>query len=312
MLANDALLSRVRELNSSICIRMSRAEDVKPFTELMNRQYHRKKKEEYFFWQYINFVNPTRLFVAYENDTFVGCYGIQIHKLSDSVLSGFTIDLLIREEYRNRGLLVLFEEQAQKFAVEHEAGVMTSLPNFSGMRAHKGLRTWKHIGTVKTYTLTGPGFNEKGETPEREDYEGELIFFSKSDEYRKWRFELNPEYDYSYVKLNTGEFAVTKVFRDPVTGADYGDIVDFECCLYNRKLLQELFLKACKHLKEKKVEAITTWALPQTPLSEVVESLGFTETQPERYFCIKVLKPGVEQEYDFSRWHLVQADSEIY
>lgn len=308
----NAFIERIRELNSTISIRPARAEDAKPFTKLMNKQYHRKKTEKYFYWQYLNFSVPTRLFVAYEKDVFVGCYGIQVHTLNDHVLCGFTIDLLIREEYRNRALLVLFEKDAQKFAIGEGAQVMTSLPNFDGMRAHKGLKTWKHIGTIKTYMLTMPYINEEGEMPMQKVSEREFIYFSKSVEYRTWRYKLNPEYDYTYVELDTGEFTVTKIFKDPVTKGEYGDIVDFECNLYNQKLLRELFLKTCRYLRDKGVEAITTWALPQTPLSKVVESLGFTETQPERYFCAKVLNEKYEYLYDFSHWHLVQADAEIY
>ncbi len=309
---DDALIKRIRELNSGIDIRPARAEDAKAFTELMNKQYRRKKREEYFYWQFINPSIPTRLFVAYENDLFVGSYGIQVHTLSDSVLCGFTIDLLIREEYRNRALLVLFEEEAQKFAMEKGAQVMTSLPNFDGMRAHKGLRTWKHIGTVKTYTLPKAEVAGNKELTKQRTSGKELVYFSKSDAYRIWRYKLNPEYDYTDIKVDTGEFAVTKLFKDPVTNVRYGDIVDFECDLQDLKLLRELFLKACMSLRGEGVEAITTWVLPHTPLSEVVESLGFTETQPERYFCFKALKPGKDQTYDFSHWHLVQADSEIY
>jgi len=308
----DAFVERIREINSTINIRPACAEDAKPFTDLMNKQYRRKKKEEYFYWQFMNPAIPTRLFVAYENDLFIGSYGIQVHTLSDSVLCGFTIDLLIREAYRNRALLVLFEEEAQKFAIEKGAQVMTSLPNLDGMRAHKGLRTWRHIGTVRTYTLPrAEAAGDKG-LPEQRTSGEELVYFSKSDEYRMWRYKLNPEYKYTYIKLDTGEFTITKIFKDPVTNVRYGDIVDFECGLQDRKLLRELFLKACMHLKGEGVEAITTWALPHTPLSGVVESLGFAETQPERYFCFKAVNPEREHAYDFSRWHLVQADAEIY
>lgn len=308
----DAFVERIREINSTINIRPARADDAKPFTELMNKQYRRKKKEEYFYWQFMNPSIPTRLFVAYENDLFAGSYGIQVHTLSDSVLCGFTIDLLIREEYRNRALLVLFEEEARKFAMVKGAQVMTSLPNFDGMRAHKGLRTWKHIGTVKTYTLLKAEAAGDKELPEQRTPAEKLVYFSKSDAYRIWRYKLNPEYEYTYIKLDTGEFAVTKLFKDPVTNVRYGDIVDFECDLQDRTLLRVLFLKACIFLKNDGVEAITTWALPHTPLSAVVKSLGFIETQPERYFCFKAMKPEIEHAYDFSSWHLVQADAEIY
>jgi len=312
MQTNDAFLDRIRELNASIQIRPALADDAKPFTELMNRQYRRKKTEDYFYWQFINFSNPTRLFVAYDKNLLVGCYGIQLHRLSNSALCGFAIDLLIREEYRNRALLVLFEETARQYAREKGAEAIASLPNYAGMRAHTLLKNWNHIGTVMTYTLEGAEIREKNVGPDRDNAEGEFIYFSKSTDYRKWRYEMNPEYEYDSIKLTTGEYAFTKIFKDPVTGRNYGDIVDFECSFHDRRKMRELFWEACNNLCSRKVEIITTWALPHTPVCAIVESLGFTQTPPERYFCFKALTPGKDEMYDYTRWHLVQADSEIY
>jgi len=115
---DDAFIQRIREINARINIRPASAGDSRPFTDLMNKQYRRKKKEDYFYWQFMRPQVPTRLFVALENDLFIGSYGIQVHTLSDSVLCGFTIDLLVREEYRYRALLVLFEKEAERYAVE--------------------------------------------------------------------------------------------------------------------------------------------------------------------------------------------------
>ena len=136
--------------------------------------------------------------------------------------------------------------------------------------------------------------------------------FHYSNDIRVWRFDKNPDYKYTHVMLTTGEFIITKVFEDPVTGVRFGDIVDFECGLNSKKLLRELFLKAVMQLKEQAVESITTWTLPHTPLREVIESLGFTEFLQERYFCLKVLNQKYEYLYNIENWHLVQSDAEIY
>jgi len=190
------------------------------------------------------------------------------------------------------------------------------LPNLNGKNVCEKAFGWQTLGKINSMVLHKDSLNqltkEFPDTYRANEKEKEQARFKYKTETRNWRFDQHPDYQYTNVKLTTGEFAVVKIFTDPESGVRYGDIVDFECDLKNRNLLRELFVKSGSYLKKQEVESITSWALPNTVLREVVESLGFIDMPQERYFCLKVLKNGFEYLYDLSNWHLVQADSEIY
>jgi hypothetical protein len=307
---NDALLNKIIELNAGIIIRPANADDALPFIELMNKYVLRKKNTDYFYWQYINAVNPTALFMAYDRDILAGYCGVKIQPLSNSYLCGFIIDLIIHENYRNRALFFLLERAIHEFALNNLAVAVASLPNHKGMIAHKNLEGWNNLCQVFEL-IVRPRVacaiaQNKSKTPK------ELISFKKDDRYRNWRYARHPEYKYTYIKLKSGEFAITKIFADPVTGERFGDIVDFECALNNAEILGELFLRAVLEFKEQGLDNVTAWALPHTDLYSALKSIGFKEVPKERYFCVKVIEPKYEYLYDLASWHLVQADSEIY
>ena len=207
-------------------------------------------------------------------------------------------------------MFILLENEAHQFALEHKAVAITTVANQEGMKAYVGLRTWKVIGTIPTLELltlssVSPGLEKKG------SLRG-FIYFSKDKDYRYWRYDSNPEYKYDYLTMPDGAFAVTKIFQDPITHKVFGDIVDFESDWSRLINLQILFTKAIEHLKRQGAELVTTWALLHTSLYSMLKSLGFTESGLVRHFCVKVLKPEYFHLYEFPRWHLVQADAEIY
>ena len=134
---DQQLIERVRQINADITIRPGRADDAQQFVDLMNSQYKRQKSVDYFNWQFLNPACPTGLFVAMAGDALAGCFGVQILRLSTSVNCAFTVDLLIAEPYRNRGLFYLLEVEAAAFAKHHQAVAMAALPNLAGMKAHR-------------------------------------------------------------------------------------------------------------------------------------------------------------------------------
>jgi len=137
----------------------------------------------------------------------------------------------------------------------------------------------------------------------------EYNVFIKNRKFRKWRFKINPLYDYDYINIADNIFSVFKIFIDPVTKKSYGDI---KCDIANVDMLRELFIKTCLHLEQKKIDIIATWALPHTPLFSIVRDLGFQTFAQERYFCIKTLHTDYDFLYDIRQWNFVQADSEVY
>ncbi len=287
--------------------------DIPQLIELMNSQYIRKKDEAYFLWQYFNSFYPTILMCAFFNTKLIGMFGLQERELENGAHVGHAIDMLVAHKWRGRGVFQLLGEKATDYVKNLD--LLCVLPNVNGKYACEKKLGWRTLGRINLMYLEREYLKNITEKPLRifPDMNGQIFSkFKYNAENRFWRFDEHPEYIYNYVRLQAGEFAVTKIFKDPVTGSRYGDIVDFECNLNNRELLAELFRRACIYLREQEVEGITTWSLKNAPLRDSVESLGFIEIKQERYFCLKVLTPAYEYLNDLSCWHLVQSDAEIY
>ncbi len=298
----------------TVTVRLAVKSDIPQMVDLMNSQYSRKKDEFYFNWQYFNSYYPTISMCAFINNRLIGMFGLQKRKLKSGAHVGQAIDLLVDPKWRKKGIFKLLGEKAIRYF--QNLDLLCVLPNLNGKNACEKAFGWKTLGKIDSVILHRNSLRDiidkfpKVIFPIEREQEFER--FNYTNEIRIWRFDQHPDYKYTYVRLTTGEFVVTKIFQDPVTGVRYGDIVYFECNLNNRRLLRELFLRASMHLKEQNVDSITTWALPHTPLREVIELLGFTELPQERYFVMKVLNNTYKYLYDFHRWHLVQADAEIY
>ncbi len=305
MLSDQLLIERVKQLNSGITIRPAGAGDAEQVIALMNSQYTKKRQAEYFYWQFLHASSPCCLFVAYEKEVLAGFYGVRIGSLSDSRVCAFDVDLLLAAPYRKRGLFFLLEQEAALFASEHKAVAMTCLPNQAGMQAHAAVAGWRNLGRVSTFELhSRPDGGSAVVAPSTK--ESQLVSFFKDDFYQRWRYDLNPVYTYDFVHLETGQFAVVKQFVDPVTALKYGDIVDFNCSNSNWLTLEKLFRAAVTDLMDNGAQVITTWALPHTHLPAILRSLGFTEIDRERYFCVKILDPSSEDLYRMERWQLVK------
>lgn len=311
------MLKRVKEINSQIRISLASQQDSNSFIEVFNKNYKIKKTNEYFQWQFFNSAFPTELIVAYHNDLFVGCYGLQFRKLStpSDAICAVAIDLLISEEYRKRGIFILLEDYARERALLQNAVAITALSNVWGMKAHIAMPNWRLAGKVLTMELNRLNYSqEAGENDFKEiDYfaQANLVYFESSFKEHIWRFEKNPIYKYKTFAIGNSTITV-KIFRDLTTQIQYGDIVDYKLVKSDLRCLIELFLVAIEYLLGSGVAKITTWVLPHHPLRRIIENLGFIESAQERYFCVKVLQDRYSYLYDFTNWHLVEADSEIY
>lgn len=299
-------------MTDAVTVRPAEKSDIPELVELMNAQYERKKDERYFLWQYFDSFYPTILMCATTKGNVIGTFGLQKRELNNGLRAGQATDLLVAPECREQGVFKMLGLSA--FSYWHDLDVLCVLPNLNGKNACEKAFEWQTVGKIDSVVLHKDSMDTASRELSAEDSGSEKgpVSFKYAAETRIWRYDQHPDYKYAYIKLITGEFAVVKIFTDPVTGVRYGDIVDFECDLRNPGLLSELFIKAIMYLHKEGVESITSWALPDTSLREVVGSLGFVDMPQERYFCVKALKHEYEYLYDLSNWHLVQADSEIY
>jgi len=325
------LFDKVIELTARIKVRSLQLTSVKEFVNLFNRNYERKINPEYFYWRAFESGSNSIFFEARDGGIFCGTFGLQICTAQnlDKKLCLF-VDWIIDERYRKSGLLFKFLKVAEEYCVQKKICAMYLFPNDLFGNVLKQLDGWKMVVSIATlegndlesnntfnkvfhtiplYEKTN--FQNISDVIRKIIYHTNSIKIDKTPENFVWRFAKHPIYKYC-LTYNELAFAVTKIFTDPVTGKRFGDIVDFECDLNDKKLLKELFLNASSQLLKLGAESVNTWALPHTTLYRVLKLMGFSETSQERYFCVKVLNSDYENLYDFSHWDIVQSDSEIY
>lgn len=305
-------LEQVRNLNKDIVIREAGPEDASTFVGLVNKQYLRKKDENFFYWMFIQNCVPTKLVTAYYKNKPIAFYGVLILKLNNGLNCSLSVEIIVEEKHRGRHLFLLLEDEAFRFASQHKAVAMTVFPNYYGMRAHDKIEQWKTAGKIDTLI-----FNCEHELTIRNDVKyqedkQDFTYFLKDENYRKWRFYNSPVYNYNKINISEKVYCIIKIFEDPQNKTRFGDIVDFECELKSITKLKELFVRACETLIKEDIDYITSWALPHTYLHTILISLGFTSMSQERYFCIRVINPAYEYLKDIKHWHFVESDSEVY
>jgi hypothetical protein len=281
------------------------------FVDIMDNQYARKKKPEYFYWQYIYPYEPTVLMCAFEAKQMCGMFGLKKRRLNNGVIVGQAIDMLIIPDWRRKGLFCELADHAiQHFGKELD--ILCVFANASGNYAVQKSLGWHYTGTIKTLCLKVTGnISSLQPVDDLLENKGGRFYFERSQDYTQWRFDESPEYSYKAIRVENN-IAWTKVFIDPVTNTRYGDIVDIMMSYTSARRLYDILYAAYEYLQLQGAEFISTWAMPGTLLRNVTESIGFDETNQERYFCIKVLNPECEYLTEFSNWNLVQADAEIF
>jgi len=302
-------LERVREFNPDIVIREAERRDGAHFVALFNSYYKRKTSLGYFQWQFFDTPYEGKLFTAFHDNKLVGYLGVKIYPLSGNILTGFVIDLLIDEPYRKRGITYLLGAEILDYCKAKGAAVITALPNPYGNAALKSLG-WKSIAKIDTLVnddLSSISLAGKENTLVNDD---SLTRFIKDHQYRNWRYDNHPAYKYETIMLDEHNYAITKLFTDPVNGNVFGDIVEISS--NDGQNQQVLLSKILDQMKALHVRILTTWALPHTPLYSFLADHGFKTMPQERYFCVKLIDNKLEKLLHINNWNLEQCDAEIY
>ncbi len=291
--------------------------DIPAMMALMNAQYQRKKTGAYFQWQYFTSRDPTVSWCAFVGDELIGMFGLQKRRLFDGTFLGQAIDLLVSPQWRGKGVFPsLAERAASHFS---DLAFFCVLPNANGKAAVESALGWKTLAKIDTMEVDVeqipdrvPDLRDVLEIADRTRSNVPLLRFRYDDAFRQWRFDAHPEYHYRTVMGDASAFAFVKQFVGPIGSIAYGDIVDFSCDLQDPERLRDLFFAAAKALQADGVRTVTTWALPHTLLHHVLIAIGFRDMKQERYFCVNVLPQCVADYTDITRWHLVEADAELY
>lgn len=258
---------------------------------------------------------------AFYGDELIGTFGIQKRTLNNGLVCGQAHWPAIAPEWQGKSI---FSELTKIVLARYND--LDVLFNFFPDRAKKAVEKsldMKMLDTPEMILNSPESFENPGvivstaaakTTFKKHEAEKlDIYAFDNTPVYRLWRYAQHPFYAYDVVSLDSGEYAVVKNFTDPVTRDTYGDIVDIECDHGDRRTMKKLIIGACWHLRAQGMDDITTWAMPDTELREVVEEIGFKKgKQKQYYFGLKVIDSHHDYLYDFSRWRLQQCDSQKY
>lgn len=313
---SSSFIQRIKDLNPDIIVRPGLINDGNQFVFLFNKYYTRKTSIAYYKWQFFASISDSAVFMAFHNDNLIGYVGIKVQSLSNGLVSGFVIDLLVDEAYRKRGVLYLLNEMLLSFCNKNKISVLTSLPNAVGNAALKSLG-WKSITKIDNLVLNttsnGTYDYRKGLYYATEEVKSNLpnVFnFVYNEAWYQWRFADNPNYDYSVIRGSDKEFSVVKSFTT-MQGKLIGDIVLF-MTNPGMSVSEALFRNIIDYFCKLGVDEIVTWALPHTQLYEKLSNKGFRSEPQQRFFCVYALQEKAATLYDIRCWEIMPCDAEIF
>jgi len=305
--ADCQLHALIERLNDDLELRVGTSADGPAYVGLLNRQYRRQKPGGYFDWRFLACPRPSQLVVAMHGDRLVGSMGGHIFPLTDGRAVLFTVDLLIDQAFRNRGLHHLLEARLEVFGKTHGAVALTCLPNPRGRDAHLSVTGCQLVGEVATLVQRPSSMVRTGSWPASP---GCPLGFVRDAACARWRYVANPENRYFRQDLPRDGWVVFKNFRNPVSGAVFTDLVDLD---QGRAPDAALLIDAVRAHPEVGASAVlTAWAPAHTARYAAFSRAGFVPQGEPRAFCVRPFAAGHEDLLDFSRWDLAEADSEIF
>lgn len=306
----NSLLRRIEELNEGLIIRKADLTDSVGFTSLMRKYYYRKGNEKYFQWRFFSCPKPSILYViTTKENVIIGAYGSNIFTLTNGKRCALAVDLIISDQYRNRGLLFLLENKIKAFAKKNDCAYLLCIPNILGMKAHTKIEGWQMVRTIPKLVLKPDKLNSL-----KDDPKGKIIDKNISFEYSKtslhWRFDENPEYQYLDIKLGSSQSYI-KIFCDTTKKIRLGDIVYYSSSPSSKSEFSKLIDMSVKKLWIMNAQQIITWCNKNSSLFEVFINLGFVLEDQPRYLCVKSLSL-TETDPVLLDWQVLPADSEVF
>ena len=308
-------------MNKKVVFRQLGRGDIPLLTCLFNSLFTVPKPEAFFLWESFEHISPVFIMGAFYGDELIGTFGIQKRTLENGLVCGQAHWPAVNSMWQGKSI---FSDLTR--IVISQFGELDLVFNFFPARAKGAVEKslgMKMFDTTEMVLSSPDEFENPGVMISRasahttfrriERRKKNIFMFKNTQEYRSWRYARHPFYVYEIVEVDTGEYAVIKNFIDPVTKDTYGDIVDIECDHSDQEKIKKLILGACWRLRAQGMANLTTWAMPNTKLREVVEEIGFSEGERGKYyFGLKVLNTQHDYLYDFSKWRLQQCDSQKY
>lgn len=306
---NDRLKELTRRLNADVVISAATREDAADYHRLINATYTRHKTDSYYCWRFDDCPDPSMLAVARLDGVLVGCMGGHVRPLTDGRRILFTVDLVVAEHARNRGLHILLESALEEFARSHNAVGLVAFPNPNGTRAHLATAGCRVAGEIQTLVLSGAA--AASDTPKRQTTaDGRLIRMAKDEAFRNWRFVSNPEYRYTQFVADNNAWAWFKTYHNPSTTAAVIDMVEFDAP--DAGSLSSLLAAVRRNSGSHPNAPISLWALPHTQHFPTLWALGFRPDGQPRSCCIRPFSRDAHDLLELTNWDLSQSDCEIF
>jgi hypothetical protein len=142
------------------------------------------------------------------------------------------------------------------------------------------------------------------------------VLTGRTATYLNWRFGDNPWHDYDLFVIERGSetfgYLALKVFRDPATGAAFGDVVDLLWREDDVDALSEVLRFALHHFHECGVSTAATWLQTGTVLDDAGREAGFRETEQKRTLCCRVLDGSGANLAEPLQWFFTMVDAESF
>jgi GNAT superfamily N-acetyltransferase len=265
--------------------------DAQAFCALSNSLYARKVDALYYDWQFFDCPHAPLLMTGWAGDRMVAAYGV--HVVTDApVPRAMSLDIMIAEDHQGQGLIAPLAAAALDEARARGAERLAVVGNArarDAMGRRLGWTTWK---TLVDWTRPTSGSDAAAarvveRPPARLFAPGPETFYPRDDATLAWRTERSPRYRYTWLECGTlpqpDGWAIVKLFRDPVTGEGFGDVVGLFTPL-DRDQVAPVLGATLSWFSGQGVGAAAFYPIGATQ-REAARALEFTPSRRERHFC---------------------------
>ncbi len=302
--------------------------DATAFCDLYNSFYRRQVGPAYYSWQFFLAPFPCRLCLVVDpEDRLLGTYGLQLRPSRSAPPTAWSIDIMIRPEVQDLGIFRRLAGFAGQVLRELSPVAWLVMGNSAGADAHLHGLGWRKLRELADWVAPVRPGPQEGRTfcyRRVESFEGleglipdpALNTVRRDRAHLEWRFTSHPLYAYEQFVVHGGGtlrgYMALKVFTDPVSGEQNGDVVDLVCSGEEEELLTDMLRFSFDHFRSLGATTISLWPESSPALTAAARRLGFVPSQRRRLFCGTVLDPAYEQLIDFHSWWITMADTELY
>jgi hypothetical protein len=259
--------------------------DAEAFCRLSNSLYARKVSPAYFDWQFFDNPNDPRLIFMCDGEEVIGAFGLHLIG-AEGERRAMCLDIMIATAAQGRGLIAGFTSEAvaeARGAGARHIGVIGNEKARTALSRHLG---WSLVKAIRAHEIPSERLPLPNTTCHilreiPDSLPSNSGFYPRTVESLAWRTRSNPRYSYTWMESG-GAFAVTKLFRDPVSGYCYGDVLEIFSDRTSEDAYRSHLLAFCSRLKD--MGATTLSIIPGQPeCVQTAEAIGFAPGGPNRY-----------------------------